>query len=121
LRREASSWAWLDASAAAAVESKVRQVRAAALAAVADDRTMGLLAEQALVEATRLTHAMALEAIAMARSATGARALVVRLGAVNLPTRVRLPSINGDGDADDEDNPERELPATVAMSPHVVW
>ncbi|KOO24773.1 hypothetical protein Ctob_003853, partial [Chrysochromulina tobinii] len=94
LRREASSWAWLDASAAAAVESTVRQVRAAALAAVADDRTMGLLAEQALVEATRLTHAMASEAIAMARSATGARALVERLGAVNLPTPVRLPSIN---------------------------
>ena len=102
LRREASSWAWLDASAAAAVESTVRQVRAAALAAVADDRTMGLLAEQALVEATRLTHAMASEAIAMARSATGARALVERLGDVNLPTPVRLPSINGGGDADDD-------------------
>ena len=103
--REASSWAWLDASAAEALEATVRLVRAAALAAVADDRTMGLLAEQALVEATRLTHAMASEALAMARSATGARALVERLGAVNLPLPVRLPSLPGgtdaDGDCDD--------------------
>ena len=98
--REASSWAWLDASAAEALEATVRLVRAAALAAVADDRTMGLLAEQALVEATRLTHAMASEALAMARSATGARALVERLGAVNLPLPVRLPSLPGGADAD---------------------